>query len=227
MNIRYAAEQLLDLLFPTLCVGCAKPGGEVLCRQCLARLASSCDRHEFETPGTRVRSETRVSGIRAAGIYRGELKEMVLGLKSSCRPFGVPLARLMVSAAGNDPCYVAPDLITYVPSERRKIIERGYNPAELLARKVAQLLGRPLANCLVKVRLTEDQDRLPAPDRWENIEGAFNVRTGFRPSGPVLLIDDVLTTGATAAGCAGALLDSGAESVHALVAARAVLDSGL
>ena len=222
----YAYEQVLDLVFPTVCLGCGKGGGRILCEGCLARIASSCNPVELDSHRDYPEHYPRLNGFRAAGPYLGVIRELVLSLKSCGRPFAFPLARLMVAAAGNDPDYVAPKAIYYVPSERSKIKERGHNPAEVLACAVSTLLGRPLSHSLEKIKATEDQDRLPAALRWGNVSGAFRCVPGFKAHGSVLLIDDVLTTGTTARACAGALLDAGADAVHVLVAARAVLRRG-
>jgi predicted amidophosphoribosyltransferase len=218
-------EELLDLVFPARCAGCGGHG-KVLCDSCLAALAGLATgepvgqlRHPCPT------GRPAFSGFRAAGVYGGLIKEMVLRLKSSARPFAAPLARLMIAAAGNEPEYLAADRIFCVPSERAKLLQRGYNPAELLARAVAHHLDRPLENCLEKTRRTSDQDGLSGSGRWENVTGAFTVLPGTRLSGRALLIDDVLTTGATADSCSRALMDAGADSVRVLVAARAIMRS--
>lgn len=216
-------EQVVDLVFPATCIGCGYARGSVLCGRCLSRLASANALGEVELEGDKPVKAVAFDGFRAAGPYRGVLREMVLKLKSSCRPFAVPLARLMVAGAGNHPDYLAPDLVCFVPSERRKVAQRGYNPAGVLAREVSVHLGRPLVPCLVKARVIREQDGLPGVRRWDNVSGAFEAAKGFVLRGNVLLVDDVLTTGATAHECAGALVDAGAESVHVLVAARAVL----
>jgi ComF family protein len=218
-------EQLFDLVFPASCLSCSTHG-QLLCGGCLAELAGLasarvgvCRRHPQEC------RRPVFDGFRAAGDYGGLIKEMVLRLKSSERPFAVPLSRLMLAAAGNEPAYLAPQQVFCVPSEKSKIKHRGYNPAELLARHVARHLGRPLERSLQKVRRTLDQDGLSGNDRWHNVSGAFAVTSegGVRPN--VLLVDDVLTTGATADACAAALMEAGAERVHVLVAASAVLRS--
>jgi predicted amidophosphoribosyltransferase len=221
-----AFDQILDLIFPTVCLDCGNGVGRVLCEGCLARLAHSCSPSGFDPTADLLEHYPLLKGFRAAGPYLGVIKELVLRLKSHGKTYAFPLARLMVAAAGNTPDYICPVAIYYVPSERTKVRERGHNPAEVLAFAVSELLGRPVSHGLEKVKATKDQDRLPAALRWSNVAGAFSCRPGFKARGPVLLIDDVFTTGTTARACAAALLDAGAEAVHALVAARAVLRHG-
>ncbi|HEY5526390.1 MAG TPA: phosphoribosyltransferase family protein [Candidatus Anoxymicrobiaceae bacterium] len=160
--------------------------------------------------------------LRAAGEYKGPVKDMVLRLKSSERRMARPLAWLMLAAAGNDPRFMFPAAVCFVPSPRHKVAARGYNPAEVLARLIAAMLGRPLVDALVASRKTMDQDAVPGARRWTNVQGAFAARAPLAQTGTVLLIDDVLTTGATADACSSALLERGASSVSVLVAARAV-----
>lgn len=158
-------------------------------------------------------------GFKASGAYSGLLKDMVIELKSSIKPFAWPLARLMAAAAGNDPGYCHADQVCFVPSSRRRVSERGYNPAEVLASLLASCWGRPLVPLLEKVRHTADQDSLARADRWTNVSGAFECAARVRPGASVLLVDDVLTTGATAEDCARALRVGGARTVRVLVAA--------
>lgn len=162
------------------------------------------------------------NGFRSGGLYEGLLREAVLELKSSRRLFAFPLALLMAAAAGNDPDYIAPDAVCFVPSTRRKNSERGYNPAQLLALKLSGLTGIPLVACLRKTRETEDQDSLTRAGRLSNVKGVFSASAPAVSGNRMLLIDDVLTTGATAGACSEALLSAGASSVHVLVAAEAV-----
>ncbi|MBU4175711.1 MAG: ComF family protein [Actinobacteria bacterium] len=217
-------DEIIDLVYPVSCIACGRAGGRGLCGHCLAGLASRCALWVTQSGDDCGGPATCFSGYRAAGEYSGLIREMVLKLKSSAGYYAPPLARLMVASAGNDPGYISCDYVCYVPSTREKIAQRGYNPAKVLARRVARHLGRPIFDGLAKTRMTLEQDRLAGASRWENVAGAFGV-TGERvPLGSVVLVDDVMTTGATADACARALLDSGADAVQVLVAARTVLN---
>ena len=216
------SEQLLDLIFPASCLSCGTHG-RTLCDGCLAELAGCAATRVEDRCGRQNDPAPAFDGLRAAGDYGGLLKEMVLRLKSSQGQLAVPLSRLMLAAGGNEPAYLAPERVFFVPSERMKIKQRGYNPAELLALLIARHLGRPLERSLRKARHTLDQDSLSGKQRRENVGGAFEAVTDGGVRGKVLLVDDVLTTGATADSCARALIDAGADRVNVLVAARARL----
>ena len=220
MRISSLGEELLDLVYPSSCIGCGSAGCS-LCESCFVSLAGRAHIGEldFHNDGT----PAAITGYRAACAYEGVARKMVLGLKSSARRFAEPLGLLMVAAAGNDPDYLLCDSVCFVPSDRKKIAQRGYNPAEVLARSVAVHFYRPLEDRLLKVRNTLDQDTVRGADRWSNVVGAFAVKPGHATTGRVLLVDDVLTTGATANFCAGALRKSGASEVYLLVAAKAIL----
>jgi predicted amidophosphoribosyltransferase len=223
MPFRFSSikEELLDLLYPSCCLGCGALGA-CLCGGCLAALAAHAGSRE-QIPVPPGESVPALNGVRAAGTYEGVIRDMVLRLKSSARPVASPLCSLMAAAAGNDPDYLAADLVCFVPSERAKVAARGYNPAEVLADGLAALTGRPVCHLLEKTRSTKDQDSVRGGRRWRNVDGAFRLRRGGAYGARVLLVDDVLTTGATAHNCARALRAGGAGSVHVLVAAAASL----
>jgi predicted amidophosphoribosyltransferase len=122
----------------------------------------------------------------------------------------------MAEAAGR----LVGDQVTWVPSTRRSEAERGFVPAEALARPLARLLGLPAARLLSKVRETRDQAGLSRAERRSNLGGAF-AAIGRVP-GRVILVDDVMTTGATIEACALALLHGGAREVRVVTFARAL-----
>jgi ComF family protein len=104
----------------------------------------------------------------------------------------------------------------------RRYVRRGFNQSELLAREIRRRTGLPVARCVRRTRATESQAGLSASERRRNVRGAFRVKRGHALAGRrILLIDDVMTTGATAAACASALKRAGAHSVTVLVLARA------
>jgi ComF family protein len=119
------------------------------------------------------------------------------------------------------------DLVCHVPVHRDRERQRGYDQAELLARTTAAGLGLPHIGTLERVRATKAQFELGRGDRVANVQNAFGLVTSHGGGGRstltgrwVLLIDDVVTTGATLAACAGVLLDNGALGVSAVTVAR-------
>ena len=114
----------------------------------------------------------------------------------------------------------AGDVITWVPLAKRRRRERGFDQAEVLARGLAARTGLPVRALLRRVRETDPQARRTAADRRSALAGAFGVIES--PPASVVLVDDVLTTGATAAECARVLREAGAARVGVVTAARSL-----
>lgn len=113
------------------------------------------------------------------------------------------------------------DIITPIPLFPSRLRERGYNQSQLLAEQIARehQITLSLRN-LVRIRNTEHQTLLSKKERWTNIHGAFRIRNPIRFSGKnILIIDDLLTTGATASEAARALKSAGAKTVGVLTLA--------
>lgn len=128
------------------------------------------------------------------------------------------LANNLASLVRSDPHLNAADMIVPVPLHWFKRLRRGYNQSELLALRVAEQSGIPVQNALRRVRSTRTQTRLSPERRARNVRGAF---TCVMPVAgrSVLLIDDVMTTGATVKECARVLKEAGCREVNSLVAA--------
>jgi ComF family protein len=159
-------------------------------------------------------------GARAPFAFEGPARLAIHRLKfSGWRGVGGALAAAMVAVAPAP----ASDVVTWVPLSRRRLAERGYDQARVLAEGAARGLGLPCLRLLSRRTSTGAQARRPGADRRTALRGAFEgaARARRLAGGRVLLVDDVLTTGATAAACADALMDLGAGEVRLLVAARA------
>jgi predicted amidophosphoribosyltransferase len=115
------------------------------------------------------------------------------------------------------------DAVTWVPLARRRRAERGFDQAKALAIVVGAQTHLPVRRLLRRAVATGPQAKRDASARLEAMRGSFVPASGVRPPGHVLLVDDVLTTGATAGACAEALLANGTVRVSVLVAARALL----
>jgi ComF family protein len=139
-------------------------------------------------------------------------------------PLGAWFADRLWETVKRDGKAFAADIVVPVPLHRQRERERGYNQADLVARPLARRLGLPYrAVLLVRTRPRPDKQVLSLSERWESVRGAFATRPGSQVDNlRVLLVDDVMTTGATLDACARALRKAGAKSVIGLTVARAV-----
>lgn len=230
-ELRRLNRLFLDLLFPRRCVVCHREG-TFLCGPCLAAfprllppLCPVCG-----TPNERERlchsCEARrpaIDGIRSLYRYEGPVREALHQLKYGNLPglaetLGVEMAQYL--AQGPFEVHV----VVPVPLHPRRLRQRGYNQAALLARPMAGLGKLPVREDLL--RRTRDMPAqarsASAEARLRNVEGAFACSEGDLTSTAVLLIDDVCTTGATLEACALALKAAGAQTVSGLTVAREV-----
>jgi ComF family protein len=159
---------------------------------------------------------------RSFGWHEGTLRSLVHLLKyDGFRPLAKPLGRKLADVTKSFGA-ISFDLVLPVPLHNKRQRMRGFNQSALLATRLSRIYGLPAGtkDC-VRVRDTPPQTGLRAKERRKNVDGAFHVP---RPEGVksrrVLLIDDVLTTGATANACARALLEAGAEGVWVATLAR-------
>jgi ComF family protein len=139
-------------------------------------------------------------------------------------PLGSWFAERLAELAHNEGNLLAADVVVPVPLHRDRERERGYNQAALISRPLAKRLRLPhKAVLLMRTRARPDKRILSLEERWDSVRGAFATRPGSQvDSLRVLLVDDVLTTGATLDACARALREAGAKSVIGLTVARAV-----
>lgn len=176
------------------------------------------------TCGTCRQSRPHFQRARASFVYGGALVRLVMKLKYS-RHFeqARSLGRIMGAVAVVEGLDHA-DLIVPVPLATGRFVRRGYNQAALLARATARMMGRPMAGgVLRRIRDPGPQGRHGPSERAARIQGCFRVTDDGAVRGRrVLLVDDVLTTGATASECARVLKGAGAAGVDVMACARAV-----
>lgn len=203
-----AAGSLGALLFPRECAACPSPavGSSPFCPSC----GEPIPYPEGDLAGLPLLS---------AGRYSPPLSKAVARIKFEERPDLVgSLSRLLLPAVQR--LELAPgDAFVPVPLHRARLVERGYNQSALLARALARATGASFVpRLLERTRRTEQQARLGREERRDNVADAFVVRRSWT-RGRVILVDDVVTTGATALACISAL--QRAESVPIAVVALA------
>ena len=159
---------------------------------------------------------------RSFGEYGGALRELLHLLKyGGMEPLAKPLGKRMAAVARRE-AFAACQAVVPVPLDPERKRQRGYNQAELLASAVARELGLPMlaARSLRRVRPTTTQTGLSRTQRRENVKDAFVADKSLVAGRIILLVDDVMTTGATLDSCARALCTAAAREVLALTVAR-------
>lgn len=221
------------LLWPGRCLVCGEEAGEAidLCRRCLGGLpwlGPACPRCALPLPGTQP-DEVACSAcqaappplhrVHAACLYAAPLDRLLPRFKfHRDLPAGRLLAQLMAERfAGLE----RPDALVPVPLHRARLRQRGYDQALELARPLAHALQIPLRpELLRRVRATAAQSELDKSARLRNLRNAFRAGSGPLPA-HVVLVDDVMTTGATLHAAARALAATGVARIDAWVCARA------
>lgn len=191
----------------TYCGRLIPRGGYRVCRQC-----------QRERPVFQL--------ARSFGPYRGMLREMVRALKyRGRRSLAEPMGQFMAGVVIGEPEYGRPDLLVPVPLTQTRLKGRGFNQAEILADALGRQICLPTVprGILVRAKTTVPQVNLTRNHRWVNLAGAFVVKKPEVIKGKhVLLVDDVLTTGATASACAKSLLTAGADKVTVITLATGI-----
>ncbi len=223
-----AGKQAIDLLFPPRCVICGRLGS-FLCPDCRSSLPRAgpprCAICWQPTPGRTCgrceESRPSFNGLRSPYIFEGGTRELVHRLKYQNQSvLAGPMADLVIDFLADNP--LPADVLVPVPLFPRRMRVRGYNQSALLAQALARQLGLPVnERTLNRTRNTTSQARTNNSDeRRTNVREAFTCRDGQLAGERVLLVDDVLTTGATLDACARALQRAGVESVWALTFAH-------
>jgi len=239
-GLRGALRLALDMALPPLCPSCREPLGDGigLCASCWSKLSfiepPYCARLGIPflyDPGPGLLSMEAIANppaydrARAAVRYDDVARALVHRFKYGDRLDLAPLMGRWMARAGGE-LLAGADALIPVPLHWRRLWARRFNQSAALAGAIAQASGLPvLHSALKRVRATAQQVGLSKPQRAENVQGAFSVPAGEKglvAGRRLVLIDDVLTSGATVDTCARALLRAGAAHVDVLAFARVV-----
>ena len=214
-------RRILEWVFPRKCVLCRSLLGKEetdLCRRC------RMDQPEYHYGRKKV---SHIADLTAVWMYEGNVRRSIQRYKfNGARHYAEVYGRLLAMRIQRD--LPEADMITWVPISGRRLRKRGYDQVQLLARAVGPELGIPVEPLLEKIRDNRANSGLKTPaERRANVLGVYKAvgQEHFRGK-RVMLLDDIVTTGATASECARVLLSAGAEEViFAAVAAAGTTTS--
>ena len=231
--------QALSMLFPDDCRVCAAPLGsftripvcsgclqsadpflpEFFCIQCRTPFLNAFPLDENGCCSLCRLGGTRFDAAYSAGIYDGTLRKLIHLLKyDGVLSLSGPLGDLLWKALPKPQRF---DVIVPAPMHWTRRLARGFNQAEVLARDLSRRMGIPVRTDLLRKKLIPPQTGLTSHQRRMNVAGAVRAASQLQAGAHVVLVDDVLTTGATANACALALRHAGAKQVSVLTVARA------
>ena len=239
--LRKFIEGLTDLLLPRpracvlcgaqhkqgwLCLSCRNLmdiyRSEPICRLCGRYLLPypGAEGFSVECPECSSGGSWPFTAARAVGAYEGLLKEAVRQLKyNNARWLAEPLASLLAEVYERAKCFSGVEIIVTVPMSKRKLRQRGYNQAELLARELRGLIKIPIQSAVVKVFDTPAQVGLSRSEREENLNGVFKLTGPSVKGKKIIVIDYIFTTGSTLSAVTSALTAGGARETVGLTLA--------
>jgi len=226
-RLTVVCRDVAGILYPPICAACGDVlvrQENVLCLRCLSELPLTGFHHDTENPVAKLfwgrvnlENATAFLSLYRSSRYRNILHELKYRGQYNV---GHAMGRMFGQALGESP-FMEADLLLAVPLHRRRLRQRGYNQSDMIARGMAEVMGKPFETGWIKRMVSNpSQTNRSRIERWENVEGIFSVKdTGCLEGRHILLVNDVVTTGATLEACASALL--AAVDVKVSVAALA------
>lgn len=204
-EIREVASAVLDLIYPppNKCIICDADDFVGLCPLCKSKIK-------------RVKNQDYILSY---GYYGGILKDLILSFKYD-KSF---IAAKVISELLLDLIYeekINCDVICYVPMTKSSVKKRGFNQCEVIAKYLSRELDIPVSNSIIKVKNTKEQKSLSKEERARNIKGAFKIKENYISNKRILLIDDIVTTGATLLECKSILENYDVKEINILTIAK-------
>jgi len=220
---KYFANNLFDFILPRFCCSCKTKlsvNQNTMCVDCLSKIQrsnSSRLQREFER---KFFNNKIISEFYSPFVFEKdkELQHAIHALKYDKKfPVGIFLGKVLAAEIKSSKTNWKFDLIIPIPLHQLKKAERGYNQAYYIAKGVGKIFKVKVSDRIVKrIKYTESQTTMNLNEREENISGAFKVKWNTQVRGKnILLLDDVITTGATISECGKILLEAGASKVYA------------
>ena len=221
MKLKALANALAEALYPPSCPFCGQTLEQTVscCNHCRSLITLRPTRLEIPL------AQNKLLSCSAFYLYEGAVKEAIHRMKFyDCKMIGTQLGNLLAELPEVQTLLSTVDCITPVPISKKRRLERGYNQSQVLAEALSDRSGCPCLLLLEKHKHTVPQSGLERQDRLQNVQGAYRPAKNSSVAGKrILLIDDVVTTGATMASCADALYAGGAELVVGMAISYSVL----
>ena len=224
-------SKVLDLVYPKLCIHCGYPGG-YLCRACMIKhlhpyYMQYCHvcREESRKYMVHVncKAHTYLDGVYVCYAYNKVIEKLMLQAKYNLY-FDTLEEIVKLMTYRIDGSFLVDKVMTFVPVSKEKYRKRGFNHAAIICSRLGRIYGYETKRLLLKTKNTKSQLGTGRRNRLVENKGAFKAIEGVEYSElpPVIIVDDVMTTGATLEECAKVLKESGVKSVYGLVLARGV-----
>jgi Predicted amidophosphoribosyltransferases len=227
---KFILNSLLDFIYPPVCISCNTPlpdGSQKICQKCWSAIPPLTKNHSlYQETRTKLLAEGCIDDLISCYVFEreGPFQHITHALKyQEYKSFGVELGK-QIGGLVRD-WNVEADIIVPVPLHRIKHRERGYNQSEFIAQGIASIIGKPIiVNAVRRTRHTQTQTKLNLEERYKNMKDAFETLPGASKKfygKTCLLVDDVITSGATTNSCAREILAASAKSIIAASAALA------
>ncbi|AYD39216.1 ComF family protein [Clostridium fermenticellae] len=216
-NLKFLKECLLSVIYASeqKCIVCNKElyNDRFICSECREDIKLCKNAFCIKKDGMRYE-------VYSAAYYSKTVMELIISLKYKNNfDSGRLLASYMINIIKLN--NIQFDYITYVPMTKASLKDRGYNQSKYISKIISDEIDIPVINCLKKIKSTKDQIGLGGVQRWANMKDSFKYIARYDIEGKnILVIDDVITTGATAYYCAEQLTINGARKVSILTAAK-------
>jgi ComF family protein len=217
-------DDFMALLFPAACNGCGKillKNEEIICTSCLFHLPKT-DFHKYsDNPVAGIfRGRVPVEAATSGFLYKkgGTIQHMIHRMKyKGIKEIGVWFGEMYGAVLVKEPVYASVSSIIPIPLHKRKLRKRGFNQAELFARGLSKSMNIPLdLQSVIRILETSTQTKKTRYKRWGNVNEIFRVVNPEKLKGQhILLVDDVITTGATMESCMQTILQTGDIKISA------------
>lgn len=209
-------KNIINLLFPRTCAGCGNillEGEDTVCTTCRFLLPKTGYEHNPDNPLAQLfYGQMPFNAVMAEFFFSktGKVQHLIHGLKyHHCRENGIFLGQEIGKSLLQEPDYQGIEYIIPIPLHPKKEKIRGYNQSHVIAEGISEIMNVPIAEkCLVRKVFTDTQTKKSREERYQNVKDIFDVKNAAKIAGKhVLLVDDVLTTGATLMSAGKALME--------------------